>query len=261
MTGSCGCPEEPAGKGCSTITQKMKGRRNSWCPVILVGHFNSSLRWRTHGRGLNTHISGVKADIILCTSLLLTSIILRDCFEGCEWGTFSERPSAAALEVCSQVFMRCKVSYYSLQPLSCLSWGRGILSKPQRKILVYGFLWLEKCTCNWPIPSFGLDRLSRKAMLPNTALRGFYTEHANTGLKCFGGFQRQSHNLGKNNWLTPSSVLRLYYSCYKNKLFRTCPKQMPVFGGIDGHHFPPIHQVLNTAIKPTSQRCELIYFQ
>lgn len=182
----------------------MKGRRNSWCPVILVGHFNCGLRWRTPGRGLNTHISGVKADIILCTALLITSIILRDCFEGYEWGTFSERPSAAALEVCSQVFMRCKVSYYSLQALSCFSWGQGILSKPQRKILVYRFLWLEKCTSNWPIPSFGFERLSWKAKLPNTALRGFYTLHANRGMKCYSGFQSRSFNPGKNNKLTSS---------------------------------------------------------
>lgn len=54
-------------------------------------------------KGLNTHVSGVKADIILSTTLPITPIIPGDCFER---GAFSERPSAAALKVCSQVFLR-----------------------------------------------------------------------------------------------------------------------------------------------------------
>lgn len=85
----------------------------------------------------------------------------------------SEETSAAALEVWSQVFMRCEENRYSPQPFSCLSWGWGILFKPQRKILVYEVLWLEKCRWNWPIPPFSWGKLSQKVLLLNTALHGW----------------------------------------------------------------------------------------
>ncbi|TNN42396.1 hypothetical protein EYF80_047436 [Liparis tanakae] len=48
------------------------------------------------GKGLNTHVSDVKADIILSTTLPITPIIIGDCFER---GTSSERPSAATLKI------------------------------------------------------------------------------------------------------------------------------------------------------------------
>lgn len=55
------------------------------------------------------------------------------------------------------------------------------------------------------------------------------------------------------------SVLRLYYLCYTNKLFRPCPKQKPECGGFIGGYTFPLTSC--TAIKPASQRCELTYFR
>lgn len=111
----------------------------------------------------------------------------------------------------------------------------------QRKILVCGFLWLEKCTWNWPIASFFFAEKSwagRRCCQILHLMVGFCTVHAHRWLKHYGWFQSRRHNPGKGSHCLCISVLRLYYSCYTNKLFRPCPKQMPVFGGINGHHFP-----------------------
>lgn len=93
-------------------------------------------------RRLNRHISGVKADITRGAALLSSSIILRDFFECCKWGTFRERPSPA-LDVCSQVFMRWKKSFIPLDPLPDSQEAKEFSLNPKEKHLYMDFYDLK----------------------------------------------------------------------------------------------------------------------
>ena len=117
---SRGCTEEQSGKCCATRIQK----------------------WREEG------VHGV-----LCHN---ETVVYGVCVRSTSVGSSVE----ALLEVWSQVFMRCEVNRDPHRSNPSPAIGRGILFKPQRKIHVYVVLWLEKCTWNWPIPSFGWQKLS-----------------------------------------------------------------------------------------------------
>lgn len=151
---------------------------------------------------------------------------------------------------------RCASRFYEVrsEPLfPRLCRGRGILSKRQRKILIFAFLGLENCT--WRLTSrlfFPWEKQSRKTRLSDVAVRG------GRELAVKAGDTRPRGGSGALRHLC-ISVLRLHYSCYTNKLFRPCPEQTPECGGfIRGYIFPLASY---SAIKTASQRCELTFLR
>lgn len=217
-------------------------------------------------RRLNRHISGVKADLTLGAALLSSSIILRDFFECCKWGTFRERPSPA-LDVCSQDFMRWKKSFIPLDPLPDSQEAKEFFSKPQRKTLVYGFLWLEKCTCSWPFPLSWLGKAELEGGVAKycaTCRRTVYCarERMNETLELVSQPEPQprTKTTGSRH-LCLSVLLVLFMLC--QQIIQALPlSKCRYFGGINGYYFPHTSGwLLPAAVNPTSPRYEPICFQ
>lgn len=159
-----------------------------------------------------------------------------------------EGPSARGLQQqhsrCAKVFMRCKVSYYSLQPLQLpFLRAKEFSLNPKEKYMSMDFYDLKSVLAIDLSPFLALKKPSWKALLPNTALYGrilYCTRQRDeqSPTACLS-FKSRRQTAEKGSWHLCTGVLRLYYSCYTNKLFRPCLQQIPAFGEINGRHVSP----------------------
>ncbi len=76
---------------------------------------------KDEGRGTNIHNSGKRADIILCTALLITSIIHRDYFEGVALRDLQCEAFSGSTRGVLTGFYEVQSELLFPQPRSCLS--------------------------------------------------------------------------------------------------------------------------------------------
>lgn len=160
-----------------------------------------------------------------------SSLLLAPASRGLESSALIGRPwAAAALEVCSQVFTRCKVSHYSpTNPSVAFPEGDEFslslsLKTPKEKYLCMDFYDLKSAL---PIDlSPGIRRQMRPAAERHAPWRATVLYMATQTS------YRQSKNSAANpekinKWATRTllcvGVFGLYYSCYSNKLFKLRP--------------------------------------